>query len=453
MSGAPPGDLFAELQWRDLVHTATEELPAVLAREKLTGYIGFDPSAASLHVGSLLPVMGLARLQRFGHAPIAIVGGGTGMIGDPSGKTQERQLLTKEQIEQNLLGIRAQLEPFLDFGAAQNPARIVNNADWLTTVGLTDFLRDVGKYFTVNAMLAKESVKRRMGGGGDEAAGESDGISFTEFSYMLLQAYDFLELYDRYGCRLQMGGSDQWGNIVAGIDLIRRLRAPADEGRGPKAEKRAALAFGLVFPLVTNAQGTKFGKTEAGAVWLDPRLTSPFRFYQFWLNTDDRDVVTYLKYFTWLDEQQVGELAELVRTDAARREAQRRLAREVTSMVHGPSALAAAERATKVLFGGDVAGLAANEIEEIFSEAPSSSIGADALGGDGMPVADLIVASGLVASKGEARRMVDGGGLYLNGVRLSAGKRTVTTDDAVDGRFLVLRKGQKNHHLVRIAEA
>jgi tyrosyl-tRNA synthetase len=249
-----------------------------------------------------------------------------------------------------------------------------------------------------------------------------------------------------------MGGSDQWGNIVAGIDLIRRLRAPADEDRGPKAEKRPPLAFGLVFPLVANAQGTKFGKTEAGTVWLDARLTSPFRFFQFWLNTDDRDVVTYLKYFTWLDEEQIRELAELVRTDPARREAQRRLAREVPAMVHGPSALAAAERASKVLFGGDVAGLGAGEIEEIFSEAPSSSIAAAALGGEGMPVADLVVASGLVGSKAEARRMVDGGGLYLNGVRLSPAKRTVTAGDAVDGRFLVLRKGQKHHHLVRVAQ-
>ncbi len=266
-------NVFSEFEWRGMVYESSEGLRDVLGRDKVTCYIGFDPTASSLHVGSLLPLVALSRMQRFGHSPIAIAGGGTGMIGDPSGKTQERQLLTIEQIDANLAGIRVQLEKFLDFNAPVNPARIVNNADWLRKLDLLGFLRDVGKHFTVNYMLAKESVKRRL-----EA---EDGISFTEFSYLMLQSYDFLMLYDQYKCTLQMGGSDQWGNITAGCDLIRKLR-------GGKAH-------GLVMPLVTTSSGVKFGKTEAGAVWLDPARTSPFRFYQFWLNTDDRDVPMYLE--------------------------------------------------------------------------------------------------------------------------------------------------------------
>src|SRR5262245_53534276 len=284
-------NLFEELQWRGLVSEATEGLRDAFATERVTGYIGFDPTASSLHVGTLLTIMGLARLQRFGHAPIAIVGGGTGMIGDPSGKTAERQLLTREQIDENVAGIRVQLEKFLDFTAVKNPARIVNNADWLASFDLLGFLRDTGKYFTVNYMLQKESVNRRLE--------SEEGISYTEFSYLLLQARDFLEVFDRYNCTLQMGGSDQWGNITAGIDLVRKLRA--------------AKAHGLVWPLMTTSSGAKFGKTESGTVWLDASRTSPFRFYQFWLNTDDRDVVAYLKYFTFLDRRVIEELEADVR--------------------------------------------------------------------------------------------------------------------------------------------
>src|SRR6266481_6320536 len=319
-------NLYDEFQWRGMLHEATPDLQKILGEEKLTAYIGFDPSAASLHVGSLLPVMGLARLQKFGHTPIAIAGGGTGLIGDPSGKTKERQLLTKEQVAENLVGIREQLNHFLDFDAKDNPARIVNNADWLVPISMMEFLRDVGKYFTVNNLLAKEAIKRRLE--------TDDGISFTEFSYPLLQAYDYLVLHDRHGCTLQMGGSDQWGNIVAGIDLIRRLRS--------------AKAHGLVFPLVTTAAGVKFGKTEAGAVWLDSKLTSPYRFYQFWLNTDDRDVITYLKFFTWLSVEEIDQLEQSVKDSPESREAQRRLAREVTSMLHGETELDKAVRASEV---------------------------------------------------------------------------------------------------------
>jgi len=426
-------NVFDEFEWRGLVYDSTPGLRELLDRERLTAYIGFDPTAASLHVGSLLPIMGLARLQRFGHSPIAIAGGGTGMIGDPSGKTLERQLLTREKVEENLQGIKAQLARFLDFGAKENPARIVNNADWLAEVPLIDFLRDVGKYFSVNAMMAKESIRRRVEG--------EEGLSYTEFSYMLLQAYDFLVLYDRYGCRLQMGGSDQWGNITAGADLIRRLR-------GEGAEEK--LAHGLVFPLVTTSSGVKFGKTEAGTIWLDPALTSPFRFYQFWINTDDRDAVQYLKSFTWLTREEIGELEEKLRVAPQEREAQKRLAREVTRMVHGDDALAKAERATAVLFGAEIAELEPVEVRDIFADVPSVEIEKDRLEGDGLPMADLLVAAGLVPSKGEARRAIQGGGIYLNNSRVAEDKKTATLADALGGELIVLRKGRKEYRLVRV---
>ena len=306
-------NLFDEFQWRGMLHEATPELREVLAKEKLTAYIGFDPSAASLHVGSLLPVMALARLQRFGHVPIAIVGGGTGMIGDPSGKSQERTLLSNEQIDENMGGLRQQLSRFLDFDSASNAARIVNNADWLAGFDLLGFLRDTGKYFTVNYMLQKESVNRRLE--------SEDGISYTEFSYLLLQARDYLELFDRFGCTLQMGGSDQWGNITAGIELIRKLR-------GQKVH-------GLVMPLVTTSSGVKFGKTEAGTIWLDTARTPRQEFQQFWLNTDDRDVIAYLKYFTFLTRAEIDELDRLTKSEPEKREAQRVLADRVSRLVHG----------------------------------------------------------------------------------------------------------------------
>ncbi len=425
-TNGPVTNVYDEYAWRGMVYHATPELPEVLAREKVTAYIGFDPTAHSLHVGSLLPIMALARLQRFGHAPIAVVGGGTGLIGDPSGKSQERPLLTREQVAENLEGIRKQLAHFLDFNVASNPARIVNNLDWLGSLSLIDFLRDVGKYFTVNYMLSKESVKRRIT--------SEDGISYTEFTYMLLQAYDFYVLHERYGCTLQMGGSDQWGNILAGADLIRRLA-------GGKAH-------GLVFPLVTTSAGTKFGKTEAGTVWLDPGLTSPYRFYQFWLNTDDRDVVMYLKYFTWLSREEIEELA--ARTEAApeQREAQRTLAREVTRAVHGETELARAEKASAVLFGGAMDDLSLAEIRDIFEDVPSAALPAAAFEGEGMGAVDLLAESGLVASKGEARRLIRSGGAYVNNRRIEDEQQRFTRQEAIEGRAFVLRKGRKTYRLV-----
>jgi tyrosyl-tRNA synthetase len=424
-------NLYDELQWRGMVYDATDGLKELFADERVTAYIGFDPTASSLHVGSLLPVMALARLQRFGHTPIAIVGGGTGMIGDPSGKSQERTLLSREQIDQHLAGIRRQLERFLDFeprAGAVTAARIVNNADWLGTIDLLSFLRDAGKHFTVNYMLQKESVNRRLE--------SEEGISFTEFSYLVLQAYDFLQLFDRFGCTLQMGGSDQWGNITAGIDLIRKLRAKK--------------AHGLVMPLVTTASGVKFGKTEAGTIWLDPARTSPFKFYQFWLNTDDRDVVSYLKYFTFLERAAIDALEAAIRSAPEKREAQRELAREVTALVHGPEQVARAEHASSLLFGEDIATLDVDDVLAVFEDVPSTELPAASLEGDGIGMVDLVARVQLATSKSDARRLVQSGGVYVNNRRVSDPQARVTRDQAIGGRLFVLRKGQKQTHLVRL---
>src|SRR5438477_1534627 len=411
-----------------MVYDATEGLAEILGKESVTAYIGFDPTAASLHVGSLLTVMGLARLQRFGHSPIAIVGGGSGMIGDPSGKSQERQLLSHEQIDGNVAGIRAQLERFLDFNAPANAARIVNNADWLAELDLLGFLRDTGKYFTVNYMLQKESVNRRLE--------SEEGTSYTEFSYLLLQARDFLELFDRFGCTVQLGGSDQWGNITAGIDLIRKLRARK--------------AHGLVMPLVTTASGVKFGKTEAGTIWLDPARTSPFRFYQFWLNTDDRDVVPYLRSFTFLARDAIDALEEATRTAPEKREAQRVLAREVTAAVHGADQVARAEHASSLLFVEDITTLTSDEVLAVFDDVPSTELSADALNGDGIGLVDLVARVQLAPSKAEARRLVQSGGIYVNNRRIADPQARLRHADAIDGRLFVVRKGAKMNHVVRL---
>jgi len=422
-------NVLDEYHWRGMLQDLTEGADEAFAGEPRTAYIGFDPTASSLHVGSLLPIMALVHLQRAGHHPIAVVGGGTGLIGDPSGKTQERQLLTRDQVAENLDGIRRQLEPFLDFKAKANPARLVNNLDWLGELRMVDFLRDVGKHFSVNALIRKESIRRRL----EE---EEGGISFTEFAYVLMQAYDFLVLYDRYHCTVQMGGSDQWGNITAGIDLIRRMRS----GRG----------FGVVFPLVTSATGVKFGKTEAGTVWLDPARTSPYRFYQYWLNTDDQDAGRFLRYFTSLTRDEVSRLEEEMRVNPHERSAQRTLAEAVTLLVHGETGLARARKATEVLFGGELEGLGGDDIAEIFADVPSREIRREVLLGEGMPVVDLLAEAGVAASKGEARRALQGGGIYLNNVRVQEVDRLVKAHDALEGRFLVLRKGKKNYTLVEV---
>jgi tyrosyl-tRNA synthetase len=420
-------NLFEELSWRGLIYDATDGLAELFARERVTAYIGFDPTASSLHIGSLLHLMTLARLQRYGHSPIAIAGGGTGMIGDPSGKSQERTLLTAEAIEANIAGIKPQLAHFLEFDRPGNPARVVNNADWLASFDLLGFLRDTGKYFTVNYILQKESVNRRLE--------SEEGISYTEFSYLLLQARDFVELFDRYGCTLQMGGSDQWGNITAGIDLIRKLR-------GQKAH-------GLVTPLVTTAAGVKFGKTEAGTVWLDAARTSPFRFYQLWLNTDDRDVVQYLKFFTFFDRDRVAALEEATKAAPERREAQRVLASEVTALLHGADQAARAEHASTVLFGEDITTMSVEDVLAVFDDVPSTEIAADVFG-DGVGMVDLVARVQLAPSKSEARRLVQSGGVYVNNRRISDPQTRLTRESAIGGRLFVLRKGSKQNHLVRL---
>ncbi len=422
-------NVLDELQWRGLLYDRTEGLDRVLATESVTAYIGFDPTASSLHVGSLLPIMSLARLQRFGHSPIALVGGGTGLIGDPSGKANERALLTTEQVVANAEGIHRQLEHFLDFGAGTNPARMVNNADWLRSISLIEFLRDTGKHFTVNAMMAKESVKRRLG--------SEDGLSFTEFSYQLLQAYDYLVLHDRFGCRLQAGGSDQWGNVVAGCDLIRRVRG--------------AKAHGLVLPLVTTSAGTKFGKTEAGTVWLDAARTSPFRFYQFWLNTDDADVVRFLKWFTLLSAPDVEALAAAHAEAPQKRAAQRELARILTRTVHGEAELRRAERASALLFGGSLTDAALEDILVVFDDVPSVALPLTALDGEGPLVADVALQASLVSSKSEGARLIKQGGLYVNDRRVSENDNRLTRGDLIGGQIVVLRKGQRERRVVRFS--
>jgi tyrosyl-tRNA synthetase len=423
-------NVLDELRWRGLLHERTEGLESALAAGPITAYIGFDPTAPSLHAGSLLTVLGLARLQRAGHRPIALVGGGTGLIGDPSGKSQERNLLSIEQAAENAAGLRRQLERFLDFSPGlSNAALMRNNVDWLQPIGLLDFLRDIGKHFTVNSMMAKDSVKRRIDG--------TDGISFTEFSYQLLQAYDFLVLHDRDRCVLQMGGSDQWGNITAGCDLVRKVRGTR--------------VHGLVWPLLTTSSGAKFGKTESGAVWLDPARTSPYEFYQFWLKIDDRDVVQHLRWFTFLSDAEVQAIASAHAAAPERREAQRALARAVTTMVHGGDELARAERASQVMFGGTLADATPDDILMVFGDVPSIELPLGVFDGEGLPGTDAAVKSGLAASKSEATRLIKQGGLYANDRRLAEGDNRITAADLIGGRVLVLRKGQRERRVVRVS--
>jgi tyrosyl-tRNA synthetase len=419
---------FDELKWRGLVYDYVEGVQDLLAGRPVTIYNGFDATGDTLHVGHMVPLIALARLQRFGHHPIALAGGGTSMIGDPSGKTSERKLLTPDQVAYNVEAIKGQLAQFLDFEIKTNPARLMNNADWLMSLNLVEFMRDVGKHFTVNYMVAKDSVKSRLE--------REDGISFTEFSYMLLQSYDYLYLHENENCLLQTGGSDQWGNITAGVELIRR--------------KHARSVYGMVYPLITKADGTKFGKTESGSVWLSAERTSPYRFYQFWLNTSDRDVIPYLKYFTFLDQPAILELEDAVAQQPEKRQAQIRLAQEMTRTVHGNTALDQAVQASQVLFGGEMAGLSAAAIEDIFADVPSSDLTEAQIGGEGMNIVDLLSQGGLTTSKGEARRLINSGGAYVNNQRVGDMTHTVTLADTIEGQYLVLRKGRKNYRLIKV---
>ncbi len=425
--------VLEELQWRGLVYQYTDGVPGVLAAGPASGYIGFDPTASSLHVGSLLPIMVLVHLQRHGHKPVALVGGGTGMIGDPSGRSSERQLLTAEQVAANTAGIRAQLERFLDF-SGPSAARMVDNADWLTSLSMVEFLRDTGKHFTVNYMLQKDSVKSRM----------DAGISYTEFSYMLLQAYDFLELRRREGITLQLGGSDQWGNITAGIELIRR----AD----------GVEVNGLTVPLVTSSSGAKFGKSVDGAVWLDAERTSPYAFYQFWLQTEDRDAGRYLRFFTLLDHSEVEALEAATEGAPEKRAAQQALARDVTRRVHGETALQAAEQVSQFFFGGlnpseltdeSFAILRAEapffEVDRVSIASESDSSGFDAL--------KLLTASGLAASNGAAKRLLEQGAVSVNKGKIDAAGRVIPSSGAVlRGGHIVVGKGKRDFALLRVRD-
>ncbi len=410
--------LLEELSWRGMVYQHTDGLPDALATEQLSAYAGFDPTAPSLHVGHLVPVMGLAHLQRAGHRPIALVGGGTGMIGDPSGKTAERQLASVEEIEKNSKAIEKQLERFLDFSGPK-AARMRDNAAWLRPLKAVEFMRDVGKHFTVNYMLAKDSVQSRIEG----------GISFTEFSYMLLQAYDFLELNRREGVTLQIGGSDQWGNITAGLELIRRV-----EGK---------TAHALTMPLVTSSSGTKFGKTEEGAVWLDPARTSPYKFYQYWINIDDRDAGRYLRLFTLMPRQEIEALEKLTASAPEKRDAQQSLAGDVTARVHGDDAARVAEEVSRVLFGkADPTSLTEPVLRALSEEVPFAE------SGETPALLDALVTLKLAASKSAARRLVEQGGVYVNGQRAAA-DTDLTSTKPLAGKYYLLRKGARDYGLIR----
>lgn len=420
--------ILEELQWRGLVADCTDL--AELAKRissPVTLYCGFDPTADSLHIGSLVPLLALRRFQLLGHHPIAVAGGATGSIGDPSGKSQERQLLTRELLEHNIACVKTQLARLLDFETRQNPARLVDNASWTRDISYLDFLRDIGKHFSVNQMVAKESVRARM-------EDRETGISYTEFSYMLLQAFDFMVLCRDHNCELQIGGSDQWGNITAGIELARK--------------KIGRQVYGLTLPLITNADGSKFGKTVAGAIWLDPRKTSVYKFYQFWINTDDRDVIRYLKYFTFLSDEEITALEKQHAENPGARAAHRALAQAMTDLIHGADARQEAVRASEILFGGDLNGIAESTFQEIVGEVPTKEIEKSRLDGPGLPLVELLAHAGLCPSKGQARKDIEGGGVNLNNVREASATRAVTTNDLLFGRHLLLRKGKKNYVVV-----
>ena len=419
-------NILEELQWRGLLAdcTDTQELTKRVSAGPITVYCGFDPTADSLHIGSLVPLLALRRFQLLGHHPLPLAGGATGSIGDPSGRTQERQLLTKEVLDNNIAKVKEQLRRLLDFDTPANPTRLLDNASWTAPVSFLDFLRDIGKHFSVNQMVAKESVRARME---DREA----GISYTEFSYMLLQAFDFYVLCRDHNCELQIGGSDQWGNITAGIDLTRK--------------KLGRAVYGLTLPLITNADGTKFGKTEAGAVWLDPGRTSVYRFYQFWIRTDDRDAVRYLKFFTFLTQDEIAALEKQHTENPGARAAHKALARAVTDLVHGPDATAEAMRASEILFGGTLAGISETTFNEIVGEVPTKEVEIGTLQGNGIQLVEVLHISGSSASKSQARKDVEGGGVYLNNIRQTSFQRPVTTQDLLFGKHLLLRKGKRNY--------
>jgi tyrosyl-tRNA synthetase len=421
--------IFSELSWRGLVYQATspDQIEKWLDEKSRTLYAGFDPTADSLHVGSLMPLMMLRRFQRAGHRPLALVGGATGMIGDPSGKSAERNLLSADQLHANVAGIEKQLRQFLDFSGPA-AAQVVNNADWIGKLSVIDFLRDVGKHVSVNVMMAKDSVKSRIE--------NETGISYTEFSYMLLQAYDFVHLNREFGCELQVGGSDQWGNITAGIDLVRRLTGNHLQG--------------MTCPLLTKSDGSKMGKTEQGTVWLCGTRTSPYQFYQYWFNTDDADVGQCLRFLTELSREEIEELDQSRKESPHARDSQRCLAEHLTAMIHGAEGLAKAQQAAGILFGQEIANLNDSELSQIFSDVPSCTTARATFVEAGLPLIDALVLANLSKSKGEARRSIAEGGVYVNNRRAESAEIVLNAEHLASESILVLRKGKKNYALVRL---
>ena len=425
-----PKTIIDVLEERGFIEQITDTgLREAAATQSLKCYVGFDPTARSLHLGHVIPVMGLAHFQRMGHIPIALVGGGTGMIGDPSGKTAERQLLSREDVEANAQRLQAQLSKFFRF-EGPHAALLLNNGEWLLPLKLVDFLRDIGKHFSINAMIAKESVRWRL-----EERGQ--GISFTEFSYMLLQAYDFYHLFEQYGCSVQAGGKDQWGNITAGIDLIRRMSG----GSG----------HGITFPLLTTATGVKLGKTEGAEgsemVWLDPEMTPPYRMYQYWINSDDRDVIKFLKLFTFLELSAIGELEESLKQDPGKREPHRALAFEFTKLAHGENTAQAVRGASEILFGSEVREISKEVLDALAAEVPCTRISKERLS-EGILLVDLLVETKLAKSKRAARDLISQGGAYVNNVAWKDVEAKINLTQALSGRAILLRSGKRTYHLL-----
>jgi tyrosyl-tRNA synthetase len=426
-------DIIAELQWRGLLADCTdlETLAGRLASGPTTLYCGFDPTSDSIHVGNLVPLLALRRFQLAGHNPIALAGGATGCIGDPSGKSAERQLLTREQINHTIESIKGQLASLLDFETKANPARLLDNASWTDPVTFIDFLRDIGKHFSVNQMMQKESVRARM-------EDREVGISYTEFSYMLLQAFDYYHLRREFHCELQVGATDQWGNITAGIDLCRK--------------KLGATVYGLTFPLMTKADGTKYGKTASGAVYLDAKKTSPYRFFQFFIQLEDADVIKIVKMLSLADQAAVTELEQQHAANPGARAPHKHLAREITEMIHGKTAAEDAVRASDVLFGGGLDGISECTFNDLVGEVPSKEVVRSQLEGAGISLVDLLVHAGLATSKGQARKDVEGGGININNIREGNAQRAVTAGDLLFGKHLLLRKGKRNYVVVTVKE-
>jgi tyrosyl-tRNA synthetase len=416
-------ELLQDLAWRGIIYQQTDEegIKDALGKEKISLYCGVDPTADSMHIGHLLPFLTLRRFQEHGHRPIVLVGGATGLIGDPSGKSEERKLLTLETVQDNVAGIKKQLESIFEFDG-ENGAIMVNNYDWAGSMDIVTFLRDIGKHIGVNYMLAKDTIASRL----------ETGISFTEFTYTILQALDFLHLYENHNCRLQIGGSDQWGNITSGLELIRKMQ--------PEGSK----AFGLTIPLVTKADGTKFGKSESGAVWLDPEKTTPYEFYQFWINTADADVVKYLKYFTFLSHEEIEQLEASVQEEPHLRKAQKALAEEMTRLIHGDESLEQAIKISNALFSGDVRTLSAAEIKQGFKDVPSFE--ASATEGN---LVDLLVAAGISPSKRQAREDISNGAITINGEKVTDTSYVLQETDRIEGLFTIIRRGKKKYSLIK----